>query len=195
MKKMKLVFATGNVNKLKEVAQLVSGDYDLIGLEQVGITEEIPEPYNTLEANALHKARYVFQKSGNPSFADDTGLEIECLQGAPGVLSARFAGPGRRASDNIAKVLELMKMEGNRAAQFRTVIAWVDDREEHLFEGIVRGIITENPVGENGFGYDPIFIPEGESRTFAELTMEQKGALSHRAIAFKKLIDFLKARE
>ncbi len=195
MKDMKLVFATGNPNKLKEVAQLVPSGCVLIGLEQVGITEEIQEPFNSLEANALHKARYVFEKSGNPSFADDTGLEIESLQGEPGVFSARYAGPERRASDNIAKVLESMKMHQNRKAQFRTVIAWVDGQEEYVFEGIVHGLITWKPIGDNGFGYDPIFVPDGQTKTFAELTMEQKGAMSHRAIAFKKLIDFLNSRQ
>lgn len=188
----KIVFATNNKNKLAEVANQLGGDFELITLEELGCTEELAETADTLEGNAWQKARYVAKTYGVNCFADDTGLEIACLNGEPGVYSARYAGQQKSAEDNMALVLEKMKGEKNRKAQFRTAIALILNGEEHLFEGKVDGEIAEAKSGAKGFGYDPIFIPEGYTKTFAEFSMEEKNTISHRGRAVAKLVDYLK---
>ena len=188
---MKLVFATHNAHKAAELQKLVPSSVELITLSEVGLKAEIPEVSLTIEGNALIKARYVWAKYKLNCFADDTGLEIEALNGAPGVYSARFAGPAKSAEDNIRLVLEKMKGQANRKARFRTVIALIMNGKEHLFEGIAEGEITTEKGGSSGFGYDPIFKPNGSSRTFAELPMIEKNRISHRGIAVQKLLSFL----
>jgi XTP/dITP diphosphohydrolase len=191
---MEIVFASQNQNKIKEISALVPQHIQIAGLDPAAypvFKDELPETGNTLEANALQKARFVFQHTGKACFADDTGLEIFCLDGRPGVYSARYAGEAKNANDNIAKILSEMMNCENRSAQFRTVIAFVDGKSEHLFEGVVEGEIAERKRGENGFGYDPVFVPEGSSKTFAEMGLGEKNVISHRARALQKLIKFL----
>jgi XTP/dITP diphosphohydrolase len=188
----KIVFATNNKNKMAEVASQLGSDFELITLEELGCNEELEETADTLEGNAWQKARHVAATYGVDCFADDTGLEIECLNGEPGVYSARYAGEQKSADDNMALVLEKMKGVVNRKAQFRTAIALILNGEEHLFEGEVYGEITTELSGEKGFGYDPIFKPRGYQKTFAEFTMEEKNAISHRGRAVAKLVDYLK---
>jgi len=188
----KIVFATNNKNKLAEVASQLGSDFELITLEELGCTEELEETADTLEGNAWQKARYVAKTYGVNCFADDTGLEISYLNGEPGVYSARYAGEQKSAEENMALVLEKMKGEKNRKAQFRTAIALILNGEEHLFEGKVDGEITEAKSGAKGFGYDPIFMPEGYAKTFAEFSMKEKNAISHRGRAVAKLVDYLK---
>ena len=179
-----LVFATGNQHKLEEVQGLLGKD--------VGITEDIPETAMTLHENALQKARYVYDKCGCACFADDTGLEVEALKGEPGVFSARYAGPQKDSSANMQLVLQKMKGESKRQACFRTVIAYIDSTgKEWLFEGRVDGTIIEHPTGSKGFGYDPIFTPNGYEQTFAELPLSIKNAIGHRGKAMQKFLDFL----
>lgn len=189
----KLVFATNNPNKVKELAAKIGNSVDLLGLGDIGCTDELPEMQATLEGNARQKARYVYDKFGVSCFADDTGLEVEALQGTPGVYSARYAGPACRAEDNMAKLLNELKGQQNRKAHFRTVICLVLAGEEHYFEGIAEGDITLEKSGAEGFGYDPIFRPTGHSRTFAEMTLEEKNVISHRAKAVEKLAAFLQS--
>ena len=190
--KRSLVFATGNQHKLEEVQGLLGKDFALSCLKEVGITEDIPETALTLHENALQKAQYVFEKCRCACFADDTGLEIEALNGEPGVFSARYAGPQKDSLANMQLVLKKLQGIGNRKAQFRTVIAYIDAMgNQHLFEGKVEGKIIETPTGAAGFGYDPIFVPEGYTETFAELPMEEKNSMSHRGRAIQKLVDFL----
>lgn len=190
--KRSLVFATGNQHKLEEVQGLLGKDFALSCLKEVGITEDIPETALTLHENALQKAQYVFEKCGCACFADDTGLEIEALNGEPGVFSARYAGPQKDSLANMQLVLKKLQGIGNRKAQFRTVIAYIDAMgNQHLFEGKVEGKIIETPTGAAGFGYDPIFVPEGYTETFAELPMEVKNSMSHRGRAIQMLVDFL----
>lgn len=190
--KRSLVFATGNQHKLEEVQGLLGKDFALSCLKEVGITEDIPETALTLHENALQKAQYVFEKCGCACFADDTGLEIEALNGEPGVFSARYAGPQKDSLANMQLVLKKLQGIGNRKAQFRTVIAYIDAMgNQYLFEGKVEGKIIETPTGAAGFGYDPIFVPEGYTETFAELPMEVKNSMSHRGRAIQKLVDFL----
>lgn len=191
---MKLVFATNNRHKLEEITRMLEGKYEIISLEEMGCREEIPEDYETLQENALEKARYVKEHYGYDCFADDTGLEIEALENRPGVYSARYAGPAKNSEDNMQKVLGEMKGEENRKARFRTVIALLLDGEEHFFEGIVKGKILERQQGEIGFGYDPIFCPEGYQQSFAEMPMDQKNQISHRGQAVRKLAEFLSRR-
>lgn len=191
---MKLVFATNNRHKLEEIIRMLEGKYEIISLEEIGCREEIPEDYETLQENALGKARYVKEHYGYDCFADDTGLEIEALGNRPGVYSARYAGPAKNSEDNMHKVLGEMKGEENRKARFRTVIALLLDGEEHFFEGIVKGKILEGQQGEIGFGYDPIFCPEGYQQSFAEMPMDQKNQISHRGQAVRKLAEFLSRR-
>ncbi len=188
---MKLLFATGNSNKAKEIQALMPLGIEILSLADLDFNEDIPETADTLEGNAKMKAAYVYEKFGLNCFADDTGLEIEVLNGEPGVYSARYAGSQRSDSDNINKVLTELKNHENRNARFRTVISLVIDNKFHEFEGIVGGKIMVSPTGENGFGYDPIFEPEGCGKTFAELSMDEKNKRSHRARAFQKLIDFV----
>jgi XTP/dITP diphosphohydrolase len=188
---MKIVFATNNEHKLTEISHLLGNSFTLISLKDVNILEDIPEDMPTLEGNALFKAQYIHKITGMNVFADDTGLEIDALNGDPGVHSARFAGTQKDFSANTEKVLNLMKGEKNRRAKFRTVIALILIGSEYLFEGIVSGNIIEEKRGKGGFGYDPVFIPDGEKITFAEMDLNEKNRISHRAIAFEKLKLFL----
>ena len=190
---MKLVFATHNPGKLQEVRELLAPDYEVIGLSELGDHEDIEETALTLEGNAWIKARTVWQKHGLSCFSDDTGLEIEALDGAPGVFSARFAGPDKDPQANMDKVLDELKGQGNRKARFRTAVALVLNGEEFLFEGTVNGEITTVQSGAKGFGYDPIFSPNGYDTTFAQMDGPTKNAISHRGLAIKKLVAFLKA--
>lgn len=187
----KIVFATNNKHKLKEVKAILAGKADVLGLAEIGCNDDIPETGNTLEENALLKARYVYEKYNTGCFADDTGLEIEALDGRPGVYSARYAGEPTNSAHNMEKVLHEMNGIANRAAQFRTVIAYIEKEEIQLFEGIVKGKIAEKPEGNGGFGYDPIFIPEGYELSFATLNPVLKNSISHRARAIAKLSVYL----
>jgi non-canonical purine NTP pyrophosphatase, rdgB/HAM1 family len=188
---MKIVFATNNQHKLMEISDLLGKSFILLNLKDVNINEEIPEDLPTLEGNALFKAKYIHKATGMNVFADDTGLEIEALNGRPGVHSARFAGVQKDFSANTEKVLKLMKGKKNRSAKFRTVIALILNGSEYFFEGMVTGKIIDEKRGSGGFGYDPIFIPEGKVLTFAEMSLSEKNKISHRALAFKKLKLFL----
>ena len=188
---MKIVFATNNAHKLGEVAQVVGDKFELVTLRECGITEDIPENEPTLEGNALAKARYVYSCTGLNCFADDTGLEVDALGGEPGVRSARYATDGHDDEANKRLLLERMQGMENRAAQFRTAVALILDGEEYLFEGIVRGDIATEEHGEGGFGYDPLFFPEGGEKTFAEMSAEAKNEISHRGRAVRKLAEFL----
>ncbi|WP_300828308.1 RdgB/HAM1 family non-canonical purine NTP pyrophosphatase [uncultured Rikenella sp.] len=195
---MKIIFATGNRNKLKEI-QAILGDRAEVSIPaDHGVTEEIPEDAPTLEGNALQKARYIHERTGLDCFADDTGLEVEALGGEPGVFSARYAavngaGEGHASADNMALLLRRLEGQQNRRARFRTVIALIRNGEEHLFEGIVNGEITLEKSGTEGFGYDPVFRPEGYAVTFAEMAPELKNRISHRGRATARLIEFLNA--
>lgn len=188
---MKIIFATNNLNKLQEIKALMPKEIEVISLQEIGCSEDIPETGTTLEANAFQKAHYIKEHYGFDCFADDTGLEIEALKGAPGIYSARYAGPKRSAEANIKKVLIELQDKQNRKAQFRTAIALIINGKEHLFEGMIKGQISKIKKGENGFGYDPIFIPENETRTFAQMTLDEKGKISHRGHAFNKLLAHL----
>lgn len=188
---MKLVFATNNRHKVDEVQKMLPESIQLLTLAQVNIDEDIPEDFPTLEGNALQKARYIYEKYGFSCFADDTGLEVEALNYEPGVYSARYAGEQRCSEDNIDKVLANLGNEVNRKACFRTVIALILDGKEYLFEGRVDGDILTERHGSEGFGYDPVFRPEGFNESFAEMALEAKNAISHRGRAVAKLVDFL----
>lgn len=191
--KQKLVFATNNTHKLEEVAQIVGDQIELLSLTDIGCDVDIPETSDTLEGNALLKARYIYDHYGLNAFADDTGLEIEALNNEPGVYSARYAGEAKSAQANMLKVLEKLEGQENRSARFRTAISLILDGEAYLFEGIINGSIIKEKRGEAGFGYDPVFMPDGYDKTFAELGNEIKNAISHRAIAVRKLSDFLRS--
>lgn len=188
---MKLVFATNNAHKLREVQQTVGEAFELVSLKECGITEDIPENEPTLEGNAFVKARYIYSRTGLNCFADDTGLEVEALGGEPGVRSARYATDGHDDEANKRLLLERMEGKENRAAQFRTAMALILDGKEYLFEGIVRGKILHEQRGEGGFGYDPLFAPEGWDCSFAEMSAEDKNSISHRGRAVRKLAEFL----
>ena len=188
----KLVFATNNDHKLRELRQILSSEFELLSLNDIGCSDDIPETGNTLEANAAQKSFYIWDKYGIDCFADDTGLEIEALGNEPGVYSARYAGEGRNANDNNLKVLEKMKNESNRNARFRCVISLILDGEERQFEGIVEGKILTEKHGDAGFGYDPIFMPDGFKQSFAEMSADDKNHISHRGRAVTKLVDYLK---
>jgi XTP/dITP diphosphohydrolase len=188
---MELIFATQNPNKAIEINAKLGTAFSIVDLKKLNITEEIPETSDTLEGNALQKARYVYKKTKRNCFADDTGLEVEALNGEPGVLSARYAGLQKNANNNMDLLLKNLEGKTNRNAQFRTVIALIIDGQEHLFEGIAKGKIVEHKQGSEGFGYDPIFVPEGYTTTFAEMSLEQKNTLSHRAKAFDKMKAYL----
>ncbi len=188
---MKIVFATNNIHKLKEINSILGNSFELLSLKDVGIDEDIPEDEPTLEGNAAFKARFVHRMTGMDVFADDTGLEVEALGGLPGVHSARFAGESKNPDDNNRKLLALLSGSGNRKARFRTVIAFIRNNEEYLFEGIVTGKIMGEKRGSEGFGYDPVFVPDGENRTFAEMSLDEKNRISHRSRAFEKLRIFL----
>ena len=188
---MKIVFATNNAHKLGEVSQVVGDKFELVTLRECGITEDIPENEPTLEGNALAKARYVYSRTGLNCFADDTGLEVDALGGEPGVRSARYATDSHDDEANKRLLLERMQGVESRAAQFRTAVALILDGKEYLFEGIVRGEIATEEHGEGGFGYDPLFFPEGGDKTFAEMSAEAKNEISHRGRAVRKLAEFL----
>jgi XTP/dITP diphosphohydrolase len=191
-REMQLLFATHNKNKVFEVNNLLHKSYEVLNLSDIGCEQDIPETGLTLEENALIKARFVQTHYHLDCFADDSGLEIAALNNAPGVFSARYAGEAKNDEANMQKVLAAMKDVTDREAQFRTVIALLLREKEYLFEGIIKGHISTEKRGNKGFGYDPIFIPEGFDRTFAEIEIEEKNKISHRAIAVKKLVDFLK---
>jgi len=186
------VVASNNQHKIEEMNSLLGSSFLLKGLAEIGCLEELPETQDTLEGNSLQKAKYVFDHYGVSCFADDTGLEVDALHGAPGVNSAHYAGEQRSADDNIDLLLQNLKQETNRKARFRTIITLVEPSGIRAFEGEVRGEIISQKRGINGFGYDPVFLPDGYSRTFAEMTLEEKNKTSHRAMAITKLVDYLK---
>ena len=188
---MDIVFATHNRHKSEEACQILGPRWTLRNLHDLGQTEEIPETADTLKGNALQKAQYVYDKYHLSCFADDTGLEVEALGGQPGVYSARYAGEHCTFADNVRKLLHEMEGKSNRRACFKTVVALILDGETHFFEGRVDGTIIESPRGEEGFGYDPVFVPDGFTETFAEMSAEQKNKISHRGRAMAKLIEFL----
>jgi XTP/dITP diphosphohydrolase len=188
----KIVFATGNSNKLKEINSAVDG-FEIVGLTDLDINEEIPETGTTLKENALQKARYVYDKTGLSCFSDDTGLEIDALNNRPGVYSAMYAGADCSAENNMQKVLKELSGIRNRKAKFKTVIALILNGEEYFFEGDVNGEILQEKKGSDGFGYDPIFKPEGHKETFAQMSIGLKNKISHRGLAVKKLVSFLEA--
>ena len=186
-----LIFATNNRNKVAEIQSLVGANFTIIPLKEAGIEIEIPEPHDQLEANAHEKAVTIFNLTHQNCFSEDTGLEIEALDGAPGVKSARYAGENSNAQDNIDLVLNRMTGIENRSAQFRTVICLIWENQTHYFEGVCKGQILSNMQGENGFGYDPIFVPDGATKSFANMTMDEKNTFSHRKKAVMQLFDFL----
>ena len=192
---MKIVFATNNTHKLEEIRRMLQGSHQIVSLAEIGCHEDIPEEQNTLEGNALQKAHYIKQHYGYDCFADDTGLEIDALGGRPGVYSARYAGEAKDSEANMRKVLAEMQGHSDRRARFRTVIALILGNEEHLFEGKVEGEILTARQGSAGFGYDPVFRPDGYDRSFAEMDPDTKNSISHRGEATRKLAAFLNATE
>lgn len=191
MEKRTIVFATNNAHKLGELRGIAGEEWNVVSLAEIGCHDDIPETAETLEGNALIKARWVKERYGYDCFADDTGLMVDALDGAPGVYSARYAGPGHDSVANMKLLLERMAGKDNRNAHFSTVIALVMDGEEHIFEGRVDGTIAREPSGCGGFGYDPVFVPENSGLTFSEMTAEEKNAISHRGLATRKLMEFL----
>jgi len=187
-----IVFATNNAHKIAEIQDILSDDIKNIPLSEIGCTEDIPETSLTIEGNASQKAHYVNDKYKVDCFADDTGLEVDALGGKPGVNSARYAGPGHDFEANVTKLLKDLNGQLSRRARFRTVISLVTDDNETLFDGVINGIIINERRGSKGFGYDPVFIPDGYQQTFAEMSPELKNTISHRAIATRKLIKYLK---
>ena len=188
---MKLVFATNNQHKLDEIRKITNGLTEIVSLAEINCHDDIPETADTLEGNALQKARYIKEHFGSDCFADDTGLEVEVLHNAPGVFSARYAGPGHDSEANMNKLLQELQDKDNRKARFRTVIALILNGKEYLFEGIINGTIAREKRGGSGFGYDPLFVPDNYSQTFAEMGNDIKNQISHRAQAVKKLTTFL----
>lgn len=188
---MQLVFASNNPNKIKEIQLLLPNIIQILSLEDIGCLEEIPETAPTIEGNAIQKANYVTEKYGYSCFADDTGLEVEALNGEPGIYSARYAGNQRDANDNMDKLLLNLADKNNRKAQFKTIICLNLNGKQHLFEGIVKGSIISKKKGTEGFGYDPIFIPNGYNKTFAEMPIQEKSKISHRGLAVEQLVRFL----
>lgn len=187
----KLVFATNNMHKLEEVSKIVGDNLEIVSLNDINCHDDIPETADTLEGNALLKARYIKEHYGLDCFADDTGLEVEALDNAPGVYSARYAGPGHDAEANMRKLLRELEGIENRRARFRTVIALLFNDKEYVFDGVINGIITPDKRGDSGFGYDPVFLPDNFTETFAELGDDIKNKISHRALAVHKLAEFL----
>ena len=192
---MKLVFASNNKNKIAEIQSMLPPEIQILSLEDIGCTEEIAETSNTIEGNAILKANYVSENFGYDCFADDSGLEVNALNGEPGVYSARYAGPQRNSDDNMNKLLSELLGKSDRSANFKTVIALNLDGNQKLFTGIINGNITNERSGDHGFGYDPIFRPDGYQQTFAEFSLEEKAKISHRGLAVKQLIDFLNDTE
>jgi XTP/dITP diphosphohydrolase len=193
--KMQLVFATNNDHKLREIRDILGDSFNLLSLKDLNIEEDIPENEPSLEGNAMHKARHIYRILNINVFADDTGLETDVLNGLPGVHSARFAGENKNSDDNIDKLLDMMGHSKNRKARFRTVIALILDGKEYLFEGISEGVIITQRMGREGFGYDPVFVPSGSNLTYAEMPLDEKNKISHRARAFNKLKEFLSLYE
>jgi XTP/dITP diphosphohydrolase len=191
---MQLVFASNNKNKIKEIQLLVHSTIQILSLDDIGCTEDIAETADTIEGNAMLKANYVTEKYGYDCFADDSGLEVQALNGEPGVFSARYAGEPKNDENNIDKLLANLKDLENKKANFKTVICLNSKGKQHLFTGIINGKIIEERIGNNGFGYDPIFVADGYQKTFAELTLEEKSNISHRGIAVKELITFLQKK-
>jgi XTP/dITP diphosphohydrolase len=187
----KFIFATINKNKIEEVSEIAAGKYKIISPADLGYSNELPETQPTLEGNALQKARFIYDRFGINSFADDTGLEVDALNGEPGVYSARYAGENKSPEENIKKLLSKIADCPNNNARFRTVVVLILEDKEYFFEGKIEGQLIDEPRGTNGFGYDPIFVPEGFDLTFAELPVRIKNKISHRAIAFEKLFHFL----
>ena len=189
--KKKLVFATNNSHKLREIKGILSQEFDIVSLADINIREEIPEDEDSIEGNAMQKARYIHEKTGLDCFADDTGLEVEALGGAPGVYSARYAGENASFEDNMDKLLDALDGKTQRKASFRTAIALILDKKESVFFGRVDGKILESKTGVGGFGYDPVFLPDGYSQSFAEIPPDEKNSISHRGRAVEKLVQFL----
>lgn len=193
MKRIKtLIFSTNNEHKLEEVRDKLGKYYDILSLKDLGDDTDVPETGDTLEENAMIKADYLWNTYHKNCFADDTGLEVEALDNAPGVYSARYAGEHKSSEDNVAKLLKELEGKDNRKARFRTVIALILDGKRYLFEGTIEGVITTSPKGTSGFGYDPVFQANGYDKTFAELTLEDKNTISHRAKAVEQLVLFLR---
>jgi XTP/dITP diphosphohydrolase len=192
---MKIVFATNNKNKLRELQQILGDKFELLSLADINCFEEIPETSPTIEENSLEKAEYVHKKYKTDCFADDTGLEIEALDGRPGVYSARYAGEDKNMEKNIEKILSELEKKDNRNARFKTVVSLILNGETHQFEWIINGKIIKEKTGESGFGYDPVFMPDGYDITFAEMDAALKNKISHRGIAVQKLVDFLNAKK
>jgi len=188
---MEIIFASNNLNKIREINNVLGNSFRLLSLHDISMDEDIAENEVTLEGNALHKARHIYKAAGLNVFADDTGLEVEALDGRPGVHSARFAGESRNSDANIEKLLTLLEEKTNRNARFRTVIALILEGKEYIFEGTVKGEIIRERRGTRGFGYDPVFVPEGKTVTFAEMDLDEKNTISHRARAFQELKLFL----
>lgn len=190
-----LIFATNNQNKVNEIRLVLGNSFNIITLKEAGIDIDIPEPHNTLEGNATEKSMTIYKLTGNDCFSEDTGLEVDALNGEPGVKSARYAGDGRSFEANIDKLLTHLKPHSSRKARFRTIISLITEGNEFMFEGICNGTITIERRGSNGFGYDPVFVPDGSLKTFAEMSMEEKSVFSHRKKAMQKLIDFLQMQK
>ena len=189
-----LIFASNNAHKLGEIRNLLDNIIEIQSLKDINLEGDIPETSNTLEGNATQKAEWIYSRIGQDCFADDTGLEVEALDGAPGVYSARYAGEGCSFADNVNKLLKAMKGQSNRKARFRTVICLIENNEKHYFEGIVNGTIVEKSSGNMGFGYDPIFVPNGYNISFAEMALDEKNKISHRGLATQKLVEYLKSK-
>ncbi len=187
-----LIFATNNQHKVDEIKHIIGNQYHIITLQEAGINIDIPEPFDTIEENAIEKSRVIHELTQQNCFSEDTGLEVEALNGEPGVKSARYAGENKNFSANIDKLLKNMQNQTLRTAHFKTVICLLLNDEQHLFEGVCKGMITEHPSGEGGFGYDTVFIPEGSDKTFAQMTMDEKNKFSHRRKATDQFIQFLK---
>ncbi len=194
MNRIRLVFASSNPHKISEVTRIAGRDFVITGLDELGFHRDIPEPYHRLEKNALAKARFVHRHFGSDCFADDTGLEVDALGGAPGAASARYAGEEKDPGTNMEKLLRELSGKADRQARFRTVIALIWKGREYLFEGLVRGHIAETPAGEQGFGYDPVFIPLGYEVSFAQMDAAEKNSISHRRAAIDKMLNFLRAQ-
>lgn len=189
--KMELIFATNNKHKIKEITEMVGNKIKILSLSDINCTVDLPETHNTIEENAIEKALYIYSHYGKNCFSDDSGLFVEALNNQPGVYSARYAGPQRKSIDNNNLLLKNLTGITNRKAAFRTIIALIINGEKHIFEGKINGQIAIEPKGTNGFGYDPLFIPDGYTKTFAELTDEEKNSLSHRRLALEKLMNFI----
>ena len=187
-----LIFASNNAHKLSEIRNLLENMVEIQSLKDINLEGDIPETSDTLEGNATQKAEWIYNRIGQDCFADDTGLEVEALDGAPGVYSARYAGEGCSFADNVNKLLKAMDGQTNRIARFRTVICFIEYGEKHYFEGIVNGTIIEKGSGNMGFGYDPIFVPDGYDISFAEMPLDEKNKISHRGLATQKLVEYLK---